>query len=79
MEHVAKRIAVRPVSLVEVIETSARLWGRSVRIVETNAAQPSVRNPDNAKARANLGWKPEIDIAIGLADLKRFFEATSRG
>ena len=69
----------RPVSLGEVIETSARLWGRSVRIVETNAAQPSVRNPDNAKARANLGWKPEIDIAIGLADLKRFFEATSRG
>lgn len=69
----------RPVNLGEIIETSARLWGRSVRIVETNGTQPSVRNPDNAKARASLGWKPEIDIAVGLADLKRFFEATSKG
>lgn len=68
----------QPVSLGAIIETSARLWGRSVRTVETNATQPSVRNPDNTKARTSLNWKPEIDIAVGLADLKRFFEMTSK-
>jgi len=65
----------RPVSLGEVIETSARLVGRSVKIVETNPAQPSVRNPDNAKARAQLGWRPTIDLQAGLTDLRQFLES----
>ena len=65
-----------PVSLGEVVETSAKLWGRTVKIVETNPNQPSIRNPDNAKARANLGWAPEFDLSAGLLDLKKFFEKT---
>lgn len=69
----------RPITLGEVIESSARMHGRRVRIVESNPAQPSVRNPDNAKARAELGWKPAFDIEAGLADLKAFFEASGRG
>ena len=64
----------RPITLGEVIETSAKLLGRRVAIVETNPAQPSVRNPDNAKARAQLGWKPALDLAAGLTDLKKFFD-----
>lgn len=64
----------RPLTLGEVIETSSRLLGRQVTIVETNPAQPSVRNPDNGKARAELGWKPALDLAAGLADLKKFFD-----
>lgn len=64
----------RPLTLGEVIETSARLLGRQIKVVETNPAQPSVRNPDNAKARAQLEWQPAIDLAAGLADLKTFFD-----
>jgi nucleoside-diphosphate-sugar epimerase len=66
----------RPITLGEVIETSARLLHRRVRIVETSPAHPSVRNPDNTKARAELGWKPRVDLAAGLADLKTFFDGT---
>ena len=64
----------RPVTLKEVIETSARMLKRSVRMVEINPSQPSVRNPDNAKARAQLDWQPAIDLATGLASLHEFFE-----
>ena len=51
----------RPVTLGEVIEESRRLLGREVLITEKAPNQPSVRNPDNSKARAQLEWKPEID------------------
>jgi len=64
----------RPVSLREVIEASARMLNRTVNVVETNPSQPSVRNPDNAKAKAQLGWQPAIDLATGLASLHRFFQ-----
>ena len=64
----------RQVSLGEVIEASARMLNREVRVVETNQSQRSVRNPDNAKAREQLGWRPAIDLQAGLATLQRFFE-----
>jgi nucleoside-diphosphate-sugar epimerase len=66
----------KPISLGEVVKTSAEVWGRTVRVVETNPSQPSIRNPDNAKARANLGWTLEFDLLSGLMDLKKFFEKT---
>lgn len=62
----------RPTSLGEVIETSAKLLNRRVKIVETNSAQPSVRNPDNAKARALLGWRPLLDLEAGLRTVSDF-------
>lgn len=62
----------RPVSLGEVIETSARLLGRRVKVVETNPSQPSVRNPDNAKARAHLKWRPALDLQTGLGSVAEF-------
>ena len=62
----------RPVSLGEVIETSARLLGRSVRIVETNPSQPSIRNPDNKKAREALKWRPVLDLESGLKTVSEF-------
>jgi UDP-glucose 4-epimerase len=64
----------RPISLGEVIEASCQLLGRQVRIVEKAPDQPSIRNPDNAKARANLGWRPEIGLEAGLADLAKFLD-----
>ena len=62
----------RPVTLGEVIEESCRLLGRKVVITEKAPDQPSVRNPDNSKARSRLGWKPQIDLVTGLTDLKNY-------
>jgi nucleoside-diphosphate-sugar epimerase len=62
----------RPISLGEVIETSMRVVGRRPKIVETNPTQPSIRNPDNGKARAQLGWTPSIDLDRGLRSVADF-------
>lgn len=67
----------RPINLGDIVEASATIWDRHVTIVETNPTQPSVRNPDNAKARTQLGWGPAFDLHTGLTDLKRVFEASS--
>jgi UDP-glucose 4-epimerase len=69
----------RPYSLGEVVAVSSQLNGRQVRLIESNPAAPSIRNPDNGKARASLGWRPAFDLQAGLADLKRFFDASSEG
>ena len=68
----------RPVSLGEVIETSAKLLNRRPKIVETVPHQPSVRNPDNAKARAQLGWKPKLDLEAGLKTVSEFLSNEMR-
>lgn len=62
----------RLISLGEVIETSMKISGRKPKIVETNPSQVSIRNPDNARARASLGWAPAIDLDAGLATLASF-------
>ena len=65
----------RPISLGEVIETSMRVVGRQPKIVETNPSQPSIRNPDNGKARAQLGWKPIVDLDRGLKSVADFLNS----
>lgn len=52
-----------------IVEESARLLGKTPRVVETNAHVLNVRNPDNQKARRLLGWEPKFDLAAGLASL----------
>ncbi len=64
----------RLITLAEVVQTSARLLRRQPRLVETNPAQLSIRNPDNAKARALLNWRPEIDLEAGLHSLHLYLE-----
>jgi nucleoside-diphosphate-sugar epimerase len=64
----------RPITLGEVIDASMRLTGRRPKVVETNPSQPSIRNPDNGKARAELGWKPAIDLERGLGTVAAFLE-----
>jgi nucleoside-diphosphate-sugar epimerase len=59
----------RLVTLADVVETSAKLLGRSSKIVESDPSRPSIRNPDNSKARAELKWAPRVDLEQGLKSL----------
>ncbi|MCC7237550.1 MAG: NAD(P)-dependent oxidoreductase [Bryobacterales bacterium] len=59
------------VTLGEVIETSMRLTGRKPPVREGAPRAVSIRNPDNARARAELGWAPAYGLAEGLATLAR--------
>lgn len=68
----------RPVSLGDVIDTSAKLLNRRPKVIETVPNQPSVRNPDNAKARAQLGWKPKLDLEAGLKTVSEFLSKEVR-
>lgn len=63
-----------PISLGSVIDTSAKLLGRRPRVIEANASHVSIRNPDNTKARLQLGWKPAIDLNTGLKTLADFMD-----
>ena len=63
-----------PVKLGDVIDASGRLLGRRPEIIETNAVAPNVRNVSNAKARAVLGWQPQIGISAGLATVADFLD-----
>lgn len=62
----------RPITLGEVVGTSAKILGREIPIKESNPAQPSVRNPDNMKARTALNWQPLISLEQGLTSLGNF-------
>lgn len=66
----------RPISLTEVVETGASLLGKKVNLIESNPGQASIRNPDNTRARAQLNWKPEVDLRSGLESLRAFFNAS---
>ena len=65
----------RLVSLGDVIEESIRLTGRRPRVVEGAPQSVSIRNPDNARARAALDWAPKLDLASGLATLSQMVAA----
>jgi nucleoside-diphosphate-sugar epimerase len=67
----------RLISLGDVIEASVRITGRRPKIVEGNPSQVSIRNPDNAKARAELDWAPRIGLEAGLQTLADFLVVSS--
>lgn len=62
--------ADRLISLGDVIAESARIHGTAPVVTESDPSKASIRNPDNAKARAQLGWHPEIDLQRGLESLR---------
>ena len=66
----------RLITLGEVIETSGNLLGRRPKITETNPSEPNVRNPHNGKAREQLGWRPEIELAPGLKTVSDFLRSS---
>jgi nucleoside-diphosphate-sugar epimerase len=56
-------------TLENVIQESARLLGRNPKVEEKNQHSVSIRNPDNSKAKSELGWQPRIGLNSGLATL----------
>jgi UDP-glucose 4-epimerase len=62
----------RLVSLGDIVKAGAAITGRKPALTETDSARPSIRNPDNTKARAVLDWKPSIDLDAGLRTVEAF-------
>ena len=58
------------VTLGDVVEQSRIVLNRHPQVIETDPDNPSIRNPDNRKARDKLAWKPNIDLKSGLATLE---------
>lgn len=59
----------RLVTLSDVIAESAALLGLAPTVLERDRSAVSVRNPDNSRARATLGWEPRVSLRDGLASL----------
>ncbi len=59
----------RLITLGEILAESAALLDRQPAVVETNPHAASIRNPDNAKARRELGWRPRVTLRQGLLTL----------
>ncbi len=60
------------ITLQEIIETSQKILNKSVKIIETNPSQISLRNPSNKKAKELLRWEPRMDLETGLKTLLDF-------
>jgi nucleoside-diphosphate-sugar epimerase len=67
----------RPVTLGEVIETSAEISGGSPRVTETDPNAPSIRGVSGAKAETLLGWRAKVDLRDGLTQLGRYLDGTA--
>jgi len=61
------------VSLGDVVKTAAKVLGKTADIQEGNPSNVSIRNPDNAKIKASLGWKQTINIEDGVKTLIAHF------
>lgn len=60
------------ITLQEIIETSQRILNKSIKVIETNPSQMSLRNASNNKAKKILHWEPTIDLETGLRTLLDF-------
>jgi nucleoside-diphosphate-sugar epimerase len=57
------------ITLGQVIDEAVRMLGNRVAVEETAPTAVSVRNPDNARARAALNWRPQWDLSRGVGDV----------
>ncbi len=60
----------RLITLGDVIKASGALLGVDPAVIEGDPSAINVRDPDNARARAALRWRPEIDLVDGLRSLR---------
>ena len=62
------------ITMHDIIETSQKILGKTVKIIENNASTINIRNPSNNKAKTLLNWKPKIHFSEGLKSLKDYLE-----
>ena len=62
------------ITMHDIIETSQKILGKTVKIIENNASTINIRNPSNNKAKTLLNWKPKILFSEGLKSLKDYLE-----
>ena len=62
------------ITMYDIIETSQKILGKTVKIIENNASTINIRNPSNNKAKTLLNWKPKILFNQGLKSLKDYLE-----
>jgi len=60
------------ITLDDVIQKSQSIFGKSVKVIEKNSSQISIRNPSNKKAKKMLNWEPQIDLEQGIESLREF-------
>ena len=48
------------------------MFGKSIKINETNPTNVNIRNPSNQKAKKILNWEPKISLVEGLNSIKDF-------
>ena len=57
------------ITLGEIVETGAKIWGTRPSLIEKNPTAISLRDPRNTKALNVLSWAPQLDLATGLRSL----------
>ena len=62
------------ITMHDIIKTSQKILGKTVKIIENNASTINIRNPSNNKAKTLLNWKPKILFSEGLKSLKDYLE-----
>jgi nucleoside-diphosphate-sugar epimerase len=70
--HILNLQGDRPVSLEEVVMTSAELLGREVELNETAPGSPSIRRVSGLRAKEELGFAPQISFRDGLQSVIDF-------
>jgi nucleoside-diphosphate-sugar epimerase len=60
------------VTLRDVVETSGKLFGKSVTILESAPDNVSIRTVSGEKAKERLGFEPSISIHEGLESVAKF-------
>jgi len=60
------------ITLGDIINTSQKMFEKSIKINETNPTNVNIRNPSNQKAKKILNWEPKISLVEGLNSIKDF-------
>ncbi len=64
--------ANRVFTLGEIAETTAKILGKPVKVIESNPTAFNLRNPSNRRAKELIGWEPQLDLEAGLKTLLPF-------
>lgn len=60
------------ITLGNIIEENQKIYGKTVKINETDPSSVSIRNPSNRKAKEVLQWEPRIELDEGLKIIRDF-------